>query len=101
MNWRLAIRRLEAIPARFLFPSYGCCGQCARPWRIVDKHLTYDSDLSGIFALCEGCWKELTPETRLPHYRKLVESWIQWEEKGEDVMRDRWPSIEAAVKNES
>lgn len=28
---------------------------------------------SGICPLCEKCWAELTPEQRLPFYRKLID----------------------------
>ena len=30
-----------------------------------------------MFPLCESCWKDMTPQDRLPHYRKLYESWLK------------------------
>jgi hypothetical protein len=55
------------------------------------------SDSKGCFPLCESCWSELTPETRLPYYKELYESWLSF---GEELKKDcegLYPLMEKAV----
>lgn len=54
---------------------------------------------SACFPLCENCWASLTPQQRLPYYRKMWNDWKQdaiaakYEPRDEDV----WKSIEKSV----
>ena len=55
-------------------PGLGCC-RCARPWGSAKPHQTkYWGDLVS-FALCEPCWRALTPEKRWPFYRRALHQW--------------------------
>lgn len=67
-------RRLGRI-SQLINPYTGSCGRCHTTWTFVCEHDTPYSDDSGCFPLCEKCWAELTPEQRLPYYRRLWESW--------------------------
>ena len=78
--------------AQWLAPGYSWCGRCETPWKFVDHHATYYQPGRGVFALCQKCWSELTPQERLPFYRQVYE---EWERLG---CGDReWPDIERAV----
>lgn len=75
--------------------NYGRCFQCGASWEFTDGHSTlYDSNM-GCSPLCDKCWSSLTPEQRLPYYRSLWVSWLG--EVDDDLVRARWPAIEAAV----
>lgn len=68
------------------------CGRCDRSWKWVEGHTTeYESDI-GCFPLCERCWKELTPQQRLPYYRT-------WFDSTDSLKDDQqvWAAIQAAV----
>lgn len=98
-GWRLG--RVSHL----LTPSYGFCGRCRTTWYFVKEHVTMYSTGGGMFALCEKCWAELTPDTRLPFYRRL---YAEWEESGRRGLGTtdgrpyepsaRWETIEAAVR---
>ena len=62
---------------RILSPGFGCCKKCNRPWTFVEGHKTPYSRGRACFPLCENCWQGMTPEKRLPYYRKL---WLEWKE---------------------
>ena len=70
-------------------PGYSSCGRCLTSWPFVPAHTTMFGTHSGIFALCEMCWRELTPRQRLPYYRQLFATW----KEAESV----WERIELAV----
>lgn len=86
---------------------------CRRCGSNETYHITpYPDDSSpgehGILPLCEACWRELSPEERLPWYRQLWDIWntggfwIQyhdgtWHEWPRCVS---WPVIEEAVLSE-
>jgi hypothetical protein len=72
---KLFIKKLIGIYSIIVYPSYGGCFRCLRQWKIVAPHHTMYSDSAGCFPLCGECWRELTPETRLPFYRKLYNQW--------------------------
>lgn len=95
------MRKLLAAFLRLLSPGWGCCHCCGMPWRFTEGHATNYSENSGCFPLCESCWKRLTPEERLPYYRKLLDIWINGQElpgwPKEDYERTRWPLIQKAV----
>jgi len=77
--------------SQWLSPGFSWCEHCKTTWNWVWGHstaflwckgedLTPDSEGrfsggSGMFPLCELCWRELTPETRLPYYLKVNASW--------------------------
>ncbi len=75
--------------SKTLSPGYGTCGRCDTTWFFVKEHITLFSECEGMFALCEKCWSELTPETRMPFYREL---WSEWTDR-----RSRWEDVETAV----
>ena len=83
--------------ARLLNPYYGTCGRCGRPWNVCKPHTTDYKIGYGCFPLCEDCWGELTPEKRLPYYRKLYD---RWEREGtiyNYVFNRDWFNIKKAV----
>lgn len=84
-------RRLLSFLQSPAAPGYGACYRCWRPWKFTAHHTTWFTSSRGCFSLCEDCWEELTPETRLPFYRELVVHW------GSDGAAD-WPRIKAAVE---
>lgn len=87
LRWRIG--RLS----HFLAPGYGHCGRCKTNWHYCHGHSTEVADTgSGMFPLCELCWKELSPEERLPYYKAVFESWevehrpYQWEQLEKAVL---------------
>lgn len=78
--------------SQFLTPGYSHCLKCRTTWPFVKHHSTQFTQSRGMFPLCEQCWAELTPETRLPFYRRL---WLLWANMNEKD--DEWPLIERAV----
>lgn len=73
----LLIRKIAGFFARLISPMYSWCYRCGMPWRVTKHHETWVTEGSGIFPLCESCWKELTPQDRLPYYRRLYDSWLK------------------------
>ncbi len=93
MKW---IRSLELRPGRsvkWLAPGYGACVQCETPWLFAQPHTTEIIEGSGIFALCEPCWKGLgSALPRMGFYRHVVvELWRRPE---------YWPTVQTAVFRE-
>lgn len=86
--FKLRIGRLSD----FLVSGYSHCGRCKTNWHYCEGHATRYYQGGGCFPLCEKCWAELTPETRLPFYREMFERW-------EGVEAGVWPAIERAVRN--
>jgi len=74
---KLFTKKLIGIGSRILHPSTTACMRCWRSWEIVKSHATHYRNGQGCFPLCEECWQELTPEQRLPFYRKLYNVWIR------------------------
>jgi hypothetical protein len=69
-------RRTVAFLFNWIFMGYSNCGCCKRAWPLVRKHHCNDySRGRAMFPLCEACWKDLTPEQRMPYYMKLIDSW--------------------------
>lgn len=73
--------------------GYGSCECCGRSWKRAKYHQTYYGERGdgGLVALCERCWHELTPEQRVPYYRRLFARWT-------DRSPDEWEKIERAVR---
>ena len=92
LNMGLRLRKIVGAVARIFSPSYSWCKRCRRPWSICDGHATTYNEGSGCFPLCEPCWKELTPQTRLPYYRALWQIWTRRDPK-------QWEMIKVAVLN--
>jgi hypothetical protein len=96
---------MRGVLARLLAPRQIRCGACDMPFQgpiRVEPHVTTYRELRGIFALCEGCWAERTPEDRLPYYEHRIERWKEdgetWE--GEPLGEGRVPEeIREAVRN--
>lgn len=82
--------------------GYGSCVRCWRPWNVVKYHVTNlrgNNDGTGIFPMCQECWKELSPEKRLIYYKIM---WCGWSASIEDKNHAEetyfmWPTIEKAV----
>jgi len=84
--WRLRTR---------LSPYFSRCGRCGFSWNVVAGHDTPYSTHSACFPLCEGCWRALMPEERLPFYLALMD---QWEAGGEpDHNGTSWPQLRRDV----
>ncbi len=99
----LLLRKINGFFARLISPRYSACGRCGTPWRVTKHHSTNVNEMGGMFPLCESCWKGLTPQDRLPYYRKLYDSWFKnmletlpdgTPYKGPNMT---WEEIEAAV----
>lgn len=81
----------ELLTQRSLIDAaYSWCLYCDRSWRVVDGHHTFLNEHSGVFPLCEGCWKTLSVEHRIPFYRKLYEMY--------DEPKEPWEVWEKAVR---
>jgi hypothetical protein len=79
--------------SHYLSPGYSWCHRCLTAWRFVRWHsTTYHIKGHGCFPLCEKCWRELTPEQRLPFYREL---WVEWGMPTDE--HHNWPDIAYAV----
>lgn len=76
--------------------GWGTCYRCGGSWEFLRHHTTDYNDRSGCFPLCETCWSDLTPETRLEFYRRLWVTWGQWPDPSVD-RDEQWREIEAAV----
>ena len=69
----------------YLSPRYDWCPRCGRKLKTWDEYhqtVFYHSRggfLDFCYALCEGCWSDLTPEQRLPHYEFAKKS-PEWED---------------------
>lgn len=72
---KLLLKRLIGLYSIIAYPGYSGCLRCWRRWVTVKHHETMYSESAGCFPLCQECWQELTPETRLPFYRKLYRQW--------------------------
>ena len=68
-------RRRYSFVYRFFAPSYGSCYRCKMPWNVVEGHATPYREGNACFPLCEQCWRELTPEERIPYYSMLFYEW--------------------------
>ena len=90
----------DAASERAVNPN-GTCGRCQRPWKTGDRpgvrsHSTPTSLSGGCHPLCVTCWRELTPEQRLPYYRDL---WHEWNEYVSNDMP--WEVMQAACLYEN
>lgn len=74
--------------------GYGGCSRCGNTWNWKNGHSTPITVNSGLFPLCEECWSELTPETRLPFY----EAW--WAQYGSPMSPFSMDDIRRAVLTE-
>jgi len=75
--------------------GYSRCYRCKTPWYLADRHDTTYIIGRGLCPLCKKCWAELTPEQRLPFYRKLLQS---WDYEGRDLTFEQtWEAVRTAV----
>lgn len=98
----LFLRKIAGFFARLVSPMCSWCGRCDMPWNLTKNHVTGVTEVSGIFPLCENCWNDLTPQDRLPYYRKLYESWLKTmpetlPDGSPSKLNVTWEEIEAAV----
>jgi hypothetical protein len=81
-----------------MIDNYGSCNRCGASWRDTPHHTTKYQDTLGCFPLCETCWAALTPEGRLPFYRKLFSEWESYGPMSEaELAVYNWAEIERAV----
>ena len=86
-------RKVKSFYEKPFALGYGSCGRCGRTWKFVKGHSTNYSENHGCFPLCENCWKDLTPEQRLPYYRDLFDDWSIHGNINESL----WVNIKTAV----
>lgn len=116
-------RRIRDVASGVL-TYYSGCRRCTVPWSDTARHVTKYGGTTvsqntpeseqpvmvvtsrGLFVLCEPCFADLTPETRLPFYRAQWEAWKHEQDAapaGTVSAAQRaeidaaWPLIEAAV----
>jgi hypothetical protein len=68
----------------------GSCQRCKTTWRFVEWHTTPYGTGHGCLALCKLCWRDLTPQTRLPFYR-------EWWMNSTPRVEAEWADIRSAV----
>lgn len=98
----LLLRKIGGFFARLVSPMYSACGRCGMPWSVTKHHETRVTEGSGIFPLCEICWKDLTPQDMMPYYMSLYESWLKTmpetlPDGSPSKLNVTWEEIEAAV----
>lgn len=74
---KLLLRKIRGAYSALIYPGFGYCYRCFRRWPTTQIHETDYSESHGCFPLCEDCWRELTPVTRLPYYHKMYQSWLK------------------------
>lgn len=92
--FKYLIRRFRSEFSQPLIGS-GYCRRCKLYWRYCKEHTTY-SDGRGLFALCEDCWSDLTPEKRLPYYWYAFEVRLNGSSFIEEH-RETWLNLTKAV----
>lgn len=74
-------RRILGLFTRFLYPFCGGCGRCWVSWKVVDhysvKYTTTSGEPQGTYIFCVLCKEELSPDERLPYYRRLYIRWMK------------------------
>ena len=80
--------------SQFITPRWRFCVRCKTSWGFIKWHLTVWEPHSGVCALCEVCWVELTPEQRWPYYEELFRIWLA---EGEGVSQEKQEAIRSAV----
>ena len=91
--------RLPGINPDIPIASFGSCNRCFESWAYVRGHATSYTESMGCFPLCEDCWEVLTPEERLPYYRRMWKGWFHWADTNDEVaaLYKKWKLIEKAV----
>lgn len=81
---------------RRLFPGYGTCEKCGRPWNCCAPYTVFYDERHGIFALCGDCWKDCSIAERKKYYKKSYLRYVK------PVMKDNsLDTIMKAVEKES
>ncbi len=98
----LFFRSIAGFFARLVSPMYSACGRCGMPLNVTKHHSTDVNESGGMFPLCEKCWNDLTPQDRLPYYKKLYDSWVMTmplylPDGSQPKVNMTWEEIEAAV----
>jgi len=73
--------------SKLLTPGYSDCTRCRTTWAFVQGHNTRYTQGRSCFPLCRKCWAELTPETRLPYYEKMLKQWDHTDETTKERIR--------------
>ena len=96
----IKVRRFVGALSRVFCLGWGWCYCCNRTWNICESHSTKMNMGEGCFPLCEDCWKELTPETRLPYYRMLFDAWVSNGDRYDNgrEWNETWKIIVSAVE---
>jgi hypothetical protein len=71
--------------------GYGGCLRCGDTWNWAEYHTTqYGREGKGCLPLCRRCWRQLTPDQRLPYYYQLIYD-VWWTDGGV------WEEVSKAV----
>lgn len=62
---------------RLVYPQYGDCGKCGRPWNCCVDHTVMFGPLDGCFALCEDCWHYSSLAERKEYFAKLYREQVK------------------------
>lgn len=99
----LETRRGLARLSRWLAPLFGhwdacrapgvVCQACGIHEAVVPQHTVMHNEGEGSGLLCEGCWRDLSTESKVWHYRKFYEA--HWAKTG----RNDWNEIERAIRH--
>lgn len=85
--------RVTNVLSILFTPGYSYCDRCHGRWNIVERHSTRFNEHSGLFPLCEECWRALTPEERWPYYQRLL---MEWNCAPGDI---KWMQVHDAVRH--
>lgn len=84
-------RRLIGRVGRLVYPGYGACRHCGRPWPICRSHMVPLTPVESFFPLCEECWDETTIYEHVRYARDL---WDSWQREGDT---EPWEPFKRAV----
>ena len=110
----LLFLRIVGLFLQMVSPAYGSCYRCWWTWNYVTSHTTYYESTTpnafeitpvgeripiklgtGVFPLCENCWRCLTPKQRLPYYKRM---WDRWPRLNSE---EDWERVKEAVLTEA
>ena len=84
------------------------CPKCHRYWTgeyaECSSHTTYYKtpieSASGMYAMCEECYKEATNIEKLNYYRKVIDNWNIINPKNKKLHEQKWEMIKESVEQE-
>jgi hypothetical protein len=97
---KLSVTRVYGSLMSVFCPRYGQCERCLVPWNLRRHHLTpiiCRGFPNKVFAVCQHCYNETTPEARLKYYAQM---WSDWVMQGMDPAESGWEFVKTAVMSE-